>query len=31
MITFKEFDEAITNVAINAVFPKRDISKERSV
>lgn len=25
MISFKEFDEAITNVAINAVFPKRDL------
>lgn len=28
MITFKEFDEAITNVAINAVFPKRDLYKK---
>ena len=28
MITFKEFDEAITNVVINAVFPKRDLYKK---
>ena len=28
MITFEEFDEAITNVAIDAVFPKRDLYKK---